>query len=406
MGQRMPHMPQPQMQGAPFKCANLIDCMIFQIENEKILNFFNHFRDFQYFTKCAAFNKVNADNINGDIHKLTFSRNNVNIFTLLKKAKLKEADNLYYEYSAGSYVNTLVNRFPCFVYTYGLYFASSKKHNVQELANIQHIKTTDKKIYELSCMGPLRLRVMIQYIESVTLSKFMAAAKNNDPNFACTLTQVLFQIYGPLAAVINSFTHYDLHGSNILLYTLPNNKYIDMVYKYNGYYVTFRTTVIVKIIDYGRAFFPQAAHIGQKLCETPQCTAVSPCGADLGFLFVYKDKGQNMSYIESYKRNMTHDLRLIREILEHTNERAPEHAELRALCKTVTYETDYGSPEITKAGDARVSHNVPGFVRNLTKLIQSRNFVQRNHAMHQHLPKRGTMVSHMDSTVKVAFVPS
>ena len=404
--QHMRQMPPiQQMQKVPLKCTNLVDCMVFQIENQKVMSFFNYFIDFQYFVKCVGFNNADAGNVNGDIHKLTFSRNNVEIHTLLKKAKTKQADNLYYEYSAGTYVNTLSTRFPCFVYTYGLYFASTK-HDGKELSNILHINATDKKIYELACLGPLRLRVMVQYIQSVTFSKYLVAAKQTDPNFACTLTQILFQIYGPLSIVINTYTHYDLHSSNILLYTLPNNQYIDMVYRYNGHDIKFRTTVIVKIIDYGRSFFPQAAFIGQKLCETPQCTTSpsSPCGASLGFLYVYKNKSSNMSYIESYKRNMSHDLRLIEEILFYTNENAPEHRDLRAVCKTVKYKGTYGTPEDTRSGDAQVSYNVPGFLRNLTKHIQSRNFVDRNNAMHQHLVKKGTMISHMNSTANVEFI--
>lgn len=58
----------------------------------------------------------------------------------------------------------------------------------------------------------------------------------------------------PLATLANTFTHYDLHPSNVLLCEPVLGKY----YKYilnDRTVVEFKSKYIVKIIDYGRSFF-------------------------------------------------------------------------------------------------------------------------------------------------------
>ena len=52
--------------------------------------------------------------------------------------------------------------------------------------------------------------------------------------FNVTMLQILLQVYIPLGLLKKSFTHYDLHYNNVLIYTLPNNQYVTLKYIVNG----------------------------------------------------------------------------------------------------------------------------------------------------------------------------
>ena len=66
---------------------------------------------------------------------------------------IMKPDNLFYEYLVGQYINTLINRFPCFLQTYGLY-----KYDNQE----NYVKMKDKTSKDNTILPSLQ-EVIVNY---------------------------------------------------------------------------------------------------------------------------------------------------------------------------------------------------------------------------------------------------
>jgi hypothetical protein len=381
----------------PFTCRKLVDCLILLQENKQILAFYNNFDDFRYFVSSVSLHF--KTNINASVHILTFRRQDIDIQTLLKKAQRHSSDNVYYEYSAGLYINTLAVRFPCFVQTYGIYYSSIK--DSVRFADLKRLNVTSPKMYEVACVKPMNLRLMIQYIEGITLEAYVMREEKN-LHFISNMIQILFQIYGPLAAACDVFTHYDLHNTNVLVYTLPENKYIDMEYRYDTHIIQFKTSVIVKIIDYGRAFCPQSDQISQRVCQESKCADNYTCGREFGFAHLYKNRESNGNYVHSYKKNKSHDLRLTQFI---KREITGAHEPLTTLLNNVVYEGFYGTPEVLGTSTEK-AYNVEGFLAQVTTIVLSPMFLTSNQLCHSSMTHRGTMIIDMTGKYQMTFVPA
>jgi hypothetical protein len=96
------------------------------------------------------------------------------------------------------------------------------------------------------------------------------------------LLYVLYQVYMPLAMHADTFTHYDLHTGNVLLYEPVKGKYIEYHYHLkNNENISFKCCYLAKIIDYGRCFFVDkttpkkitktSKSIYDKLCQLESC---------------------------------------------------------------------------------------------------------------------------------------
>ena len=127
----------------------------------------------------------------------------------------------------------------------------------------------------------------------------------------------------PLATLANTFTHYDLHRDNVLIYEPIKGKYIQ--YRYlltDGTLVEFKSSYIAKIIDYGRCFFVDtdeslfsgsSKSIYDTICKLEKCRP--NCGVNAGFSNLAPETYPgSFYYISSSKRNMSHDLRLLNEL--------------------------------------------------------------------------------------------
>ena len=63
---------------------------------------------------------------NGFVREIKYEKNGYNAYAILKSSATMFSDNLAYEYIVGhNYINKIVTRFPCFLYTYGLYYYKS-----------------------------------------------------------------------------------------------------------------------------------------------------------------------------------------------------------------------------------------------------------------------------------------
>ena len=127
----------------------------------------------------------------------------------------------------------------------------------------------------------------------------------------------------PLATLANTFTHYDIHKENVLIYEPIKGKYIQYRYILNdGTIVEFKSSYIVKIIDYGRSFFVNntgfkrsSKEIYDTICHLDECEP--ECGKYKGFHTLSPEETPgSFYYISSSTRNMSHDLRLLNDIIK------------------------------------------------------------------------------------------
>ena len=216
---------------------------------------------------------------------------------VLKVSNSQQSDNTYYEYYVGNCINKFKTLFPNFVHTFCyVNIDSSLNANLRanpsyndydnftantnfmvykdnELVNIDNIKTgcTDNAISGLLIQSCGK-------INSVDFFNDQGILSNIDKHFFDIQTQV----YSMLVALGDSFTHYDLHAKNVMIYDLGKPTQI-IYYIGNAQQVDQRQKMIIHtqympvLIDYGTAhvkclkngilskFFFDVA------CETKEC---------------------------------------------------------------------------------------------------------------------------------------
>ena len=281
---------------------NFGECLSVGNENNKINEFFNNFTDFEYLNIYYNNEKpkpiTDSNNINGIIYQLEYTKKDeldhiYNVYTILKteiqsyshfnnkshKWIIKNPDSLLYEYYVGLFLNQYTKIFPCFCETYGIYKSDSKKTDLfTTITNIKkNLKLIDldsTKINEnfknYGCKNKeINIHILIQYINNPkTFNSIHDYIINGNLNFT-GLLPILYQIYLPLSILGNSFTHYDLHGNNILLQRLNNNNFIKFNYHISSTeIISFNTYYLVKIIDYGRCYFELDNDINTKKINT------------------------------------------------------------------------------------------------------------------------------------------
>lgn len=331
-------------------CPKSSECIAFGKENDRIRAFFNQFTDFKYVEKIEKRSEVTSRN--GFIHEIKYKHNEYVAYAILKSINMrtndkslngsKNPDNLIYEYLVGRFINKITLRFSCFVQTYGLFFYKDDAQwsNMKKIKTmkIKTIKTgtsdtlssalllepeTPKIEYELiqkSCTQYKHAAILLQDIHD-PLSLFNAL--KSEAFLKTELLQTLYQVYYPLAAICNYFTHYDLHTENVLLYRLDPGKYVTFHYRLkDGSVFKLRSQYVSKVIDYGRSFFVDAdinSKVVQKtVCAIPDCTIKGKtCGVKQGYAWLNPTKVGSFStdyYITSNQCNISHDLRLLADI--------------------------------------------------------------------------------------------
>jgi len=207
------------------------------------------------FIRLMTFIKMASD-IDGESHGDT-----VDLPIILKSTKSTKADNLFWEYCAGRTVNLMSVAIPIFALTYKCY---------KYIDDVRY-----KQMRQMCSVGfnPVQLSPPINLTEYITplplrdssvlkacalpklvcfTSQYIPGAKNIDSFLSPFLTEVdgnmqfdvatetklglLTQLIGilqltylGLALFGDNFTHYDLHLGNILLWEVPDNKYIEVV---------------------------------------------------------------------------------------------------------------------------------------------------------------------------------
>jgi len=262
-------------------CINSGDCLLFGKEIEKIKQFFDYFRNFNYVDQIQ---RLNSNSKNGIITEIKYNKSGYISYAILKSAQFNikfKIDNIAYEYLVGLFLNEQSKYFPCFLETYGLFHKPTNEqinlNNKDDLKKLKILSQEDDGNFKIKSCNNNNLYLLIQHLHnSRTLSEYYKEIKKtttlpiinyNQNNYEIInksvafylidFIHILYQIYMPLYCLARTgiFTHNDLHRNNVLLFEIPNNDYIHFKYNVNGINTEFNCKFIVKIIDYGRCYF-------------------------------------------------------------------------------------------------------------------------------------------------------
>ena len=311
-------------------CSDSGVCIAFGQNSKKIIDYFDGFKNFNYVK--APIVRIGAPSENGFVKQIEYEKQGYSAYAVLKSSAKSDGDNLVYEYLVGEFINKANKFFPCFIETYGLYYYkddASWKHsrdtanmNTNMLKNSLELQTTIYD-YKKMCQESKFAAVLIQHLKGVsTLNDTIKSIHF----IIYDLLYVLYQIYMPLSKLKASFTHYDLHSNNVLLYEPIKGKYIEYYYHLeNNQVVNFKSPYLVKLIDYGRSYFnPGTASLNpteiyNNLCGEPACTSKPPifkheCGSKYGFAWFDPSKklDKHDYYINTMTHNQSHDLRILK----------------------------------------------------------------------------------------------
>jgi len=311
-------------------CSNSGFCLALGKEEKNISEFFNNFVTFEY--AISPIKTIGAASVNGFIKEIIYQRAKYKSYAILKSQQDVHADALFYEYLTGMYINTILNRFPNFVKTYGLLkyhtnldLLKCRQTNltVQEfkklLSPVENINLKTPDLAALTCNPTNHLNcLLIEHInQPKTIKQLMSIGNTPILNeydrhtLQYEIMYVLYQVYFALYCLKDNFTHFDLHSDNVLLY-IPNNRgYIKYHYHTGRGIFVFYSQYLPKIIDYGRSFYKydntnNSDQIYRQLCTTAECNNNQQnCGKMYGHAFF----ANSIAFMNKAKNNISHDLR-------------------------------------------------------------------------------------------------
>ena len=389
-------------------CSNSGTCIAFGKNNEEIKQFFHGFTSFDFVQDHTPIGEPSS---NGFIYSVNYEHRGYKASAILKSSVKSSSDNLLYEYQIGMAINTsFYHRFPIFVETYDTYFlyrdrATWKKFKTDTYTG----KLKDALIpyhdinYVRSCQNSQYLSILVQHLSnSPTLKKMMTTL-----NFVQNeLIYALYQIYFSLSMMANHFTHYDLHHSNVLVFTPDPNKYIQYhFYTPDSKVISFKSRHMIKIIDYGRSFFHSvSANILQSVCGTTECDP--NCGIDYGYRMEETERSL-ITYITPWKKNISHDLRLLNMVIQHLPYPRP-HGSIESIIflklHNIRFQGEMGTPEVMKSGILHDAiNNVHDAEMMMRRVILRPQFQEVNEAYAAEFTKIGDLHVYFDRKMK--YIP-
>ena len=350
--------------------------MAFGKEREIIHAHFGHFKNFKYVPSLAK--RIGKASANGYVINVPFERDGYKANAILKSSMTNYSDNLLYEYTVGLWLNTLGANVPCLLETYGLFmYRSAKKW--EHMSVQKEYKNLDKYVVELndtfenmiekSCKTPTHVCVLVQHLNDVKSINDVIIDTSTKANHVFPEYEMLtslFQIYFFLSLYRESFTHYDLHADNVLLYTPKKGKYIEYVYYLSETEnISFYSTVIPKIIDYGRCHISGSGMFLNHLCNQSACNP--QCGTDVGYQWFDNSPPETAPYHISLEYpNVSHDLRLYNIVKHFYN------SPLFVSMKPCLYQGEYGTPPVREFNsDPNLIKNVSDCFIHLLDVIRS-----------------------------------
>ena len=421
-------------------CSDSGVCIAFGKETKTIKKHFDNFVSFKHVKSLRTIGKVS---VNGFVKEVEYEHGGYKSHAVLKSSTKEQADNLYYEYLVGKFLNKQMEYFPVFLETYGILqynigavWADMKKPTaVASLLNditildspkeeyksksLLHERVYERDRLKQACKDPLLLCLLIQHISGAeTLADKCEGVQfvDNDSVY------VLFQIYHALHFLNNTFTHNDLHVENVLVYEPVKGSYIHYFYHYkDGSVVTFRSPYIPKIIDYGRCYFDYKRPIScdptnnsksyyEFMCGTKECDPynIKPCGKGTGF------RNMDPAKLNSASRpNQSQDLRLLYMLLNGEKDFGPRYSKMKTsssiynILKQVVYQNDYSTQEILHSGlddPTPKINNVTDAFLVLRTAVNTPHTAIRNENMYSSSKKLGEM--HVYDDRPLEFIPA
>jgi hypothetical protein len=361
-------------------------CLALGIFSDDIKGYFEGFTNFKYAN--GTIESIGVRSANGSVKLIEYKNEDYISHAILKSTLRADADNLMYEYNVGQYINKVNKQYPCFLETYGLYKYNTDKP-VNILEGLEQIEDTND--YGNACINSNYLAILIQYFKNVkTLSEFLS-----DRDFIKDdLMGILFQIYIPLAKLKDTFTHYDLHLSNILIYEPMPGKYIEYHYHLDKI-ISFKSRYIAKIIDYGHSYYFEdennnSKKIYDKVCKIEDCRP--DCGIDKGFKY-FNDNYDSTGHQHAYKKNESQDLRALN-ILKQEKYFDVLPTDIKKIVENVRY-GDRSTIEIINENKSRFYperiENVNDAKDAIIKKVNNSQFRHYNNSVYDGLEKFGDL---------------
>jgi hypothetical protein len=400
-------------------CSDAGVCLAVGTLAEAIKQHFHGFTPFDYVV--SPIKKIGAESANGFINQINYSHRGYNACALLKSSKTEDSDNLLYEYVVGQYINKMNKQYPCFLETYGHYMYTDedawlKMQTEPVIADVSILKglSLQKSLdYNDACRESKKLAILIQYFQGIQSLQKMSL----DPMFIQTeLMSALFQLYAPLARMKNNFTHYDLHLENVYLYKPVEGKYIQYHYYLSSTRtISFKSSYMVKIIDYGRSYFKDGAVNSKQIYEKELCEyatecnepeeVTGECGRKVGFGWLKKLSANPAKdyYISAQRRNMSHDLLPLTRIAENHSAVNGLTPELNSLLRKVVYTGYYGTGEIDDSGYPNAIYNVQDAADFIAAYMKRKKFIDQNEEVYAEKEKLGDLHVYTDGRTMEFF---
>lgn len=391
-------------------CADSGVCIAFGKETDKIKSFFDNF-----VYKYKKSRKELSKGENGVIYEIEYERMKYKAYTIIKIAKVKDSDNLIYEYIVGiNFINTWYKKLPCFLETYNWCTNPEGNPTFQ-------LEKTIHELISVSCKNPLSIGIQLEYIKSPKPIRLLLSSSSF---WRDNIFQTLFQVYFPLVCLGNNFTHYDLHDENVLLWIPVENHYIHYHYHAKTT-VSFKSPYATKIIDYGRCYFKSSTvdslQIHHEVCSNPSCNKPQ-CGQELGFSWLMNPQSKNGYFINSSISNISHDLRLLNIVSEYYQEKSnynfffqenktydnfflqQDIPIAKIFLKNIIYENNYGTPQIIDQGFPKYTANIYDALSFLTEICSSQKFIEHNDKLYDSKLKLGDLHVYNDGR-NMEFIP-
>lgn len=402
-------------------------CLTFGKYVKPTKKLFNDFNDFQY--ASPSMRVIGNPSVNGFVYEISYEHHGVSAHTVLKCPLRVNSDNLYYEYLVGHYfINDCYLKYPCFLETYGAYhvdknviseMSRKRSYSVKQLENsMTKMKTfqpnNDEELTKqlrTSCEMQFNICILNQHVSATkSMEKYI---QTNSPQLINDVPQLLYQIYAPLAMLGKTFTHYDLHSENVLLYNLGKDKYIQMNYIYPDGTVSFKTNLIAKIIDYGRSYFYTDRTMNSEVIYKKVCKVCDECGKKNGYLSFNEDARPD--YNVNFIPNISHDLRFMK-MVENLTKKVNQYMMKRFYCiskelsqifEHLRYDGQFGTKQRKSSSDSSEIKNVFDAAIQLKALMNNPAFQTPNDLQYRNCASIGTLNVYMDSSRKpMTFEPT
>ena len=390
-------------------CKDSGFCMLTGFKSDYIHYFFDGYNSMKYLKPNTLIKKIGSNSANGFVYELCFERNMYNSYAVFKTTQPNKLDgfipdNMAYEYMVGQFVNNFLKMYPCFIETYGLFHFKTMQDkpfliNSETITSdvfkskIVHIDIEKYNVnLKFACKYYNKIGVLIQHLKNVYS---LYALFNSESFIVDELIQFLYQIYLPLFMMRDIFTHRDLHSENAMACFLGDGYYVTMHYHLKNKTISFHTSYISKILDYGRCYFNDKV-------------------AKISTLDIYNKVWHSLTEDECtvkhtfrglLNKNVSQDLLLISSckiIIERLYDN-PHVVQIYPLLSKLSYIRE--ALPIKQMGYPNTINNLADIYKGLENLIETQEFKETNQSVFSVEKKLGDLHIYPESQKEIKFIP-